>query len=284
MISLEQLLDGLSITMGPVAVHALHNGALDTGQTDQPALHYALRGAGWLEVADSKTVSVTTRTVMVVPPGRRARIVVPNGVHDTEAVIASMAMRATYQGLVGVFDHLREPLVERVSAGDPARRSFEELLAEVDKQRPGFHAMSEALLRRCLIWLLRRCFERGECGLGWLAALEDARLGRALTAMHERPEHCFRLTELAELAGMSRSVFAARFAHAVGQSPIESLKAARLARAAELLTRTDLPVKRVAAQVGYASRSSFTRAFCARHGRPPADFRTPGRRPDTNVA
>jgi transcriptional regulator GlxA family with amidase domain len=79
-------------------------------------------------------------------------------------------------------------------------------------------------------------------------------------------------------------VFAVRFADAVGQSPIELLKAVRLTRAVELLTRTNLPVKGIAAQVGYASRSSFTRAFCARHGRPPADFRTPGRRFEAKVA
>jgi AraC-like DNA-binding protein len=284
MLSLEQLLDGLSLAIGPVAVHRMQNGALDAGYTDQPALHYILRGAAWLDLAESKTVAVATRTVIVVPPRRRARIVVPNGAHGAQAVLVSVGMRVTYHRLVAVFEYLHEPLVERVSANDPIRRTFEELLDEVGARRPGSHAMSETLLRRCLIWLLRRCFERGTCALAWLAPLEDARLGRALAAMHERPEHCFTLAELAELAGMSRSVFAARFAQAVGQSPIESLKAARLARAAELLTRTDLPVKRVAAQVGYASRSSFTRAFCARHGRPPADFRTPGRRADTNVA
>ena len=115
-----------------------------------------------------------------------------------------------------------------------------------------------------------------------LESLEDAGLGRALSAMHEQPQHCFSLPELAELAGTSRSVFAVRFAHAIGQSPIEFLKALRLARAAALLARTDLPVKGVAARVGYASRSSFGRAFC--HGLPPAVFRTAGRRSETKVA
>jgi transcriptional regulator GlxA family with amidase domain len=132
--------------------------------------------------------------------------------------------------------------------------------------------------------LFRRCFERRDCPLSWLATIENTGLGRALAAMHAQPQHCFTLAELAELAGMSRSVFAARFAHSVGRSPIEVLKALRLTRAAELLTRTDLPVKGIAARVGYASRSSFTRAFYARHGLPPADFRMPARRPKTQIA
>ena len=285
MIRLEQLLDGLHVTMGPVAIRALRReGAVEHGATDGPALHYGLRGAGWFELAEGERVGVAARTVIVAPPGRRARIVVANAAGRSDLVVASVAMGATYQGSVGVFDRLQAPLVERVSANDPVRRSFEDLLDEVSAHRSGFRAMSEALLRRCLIWVLRRCFERPDCPLSWLAPLEDTGLGRALAAMHERPQHCFTLAELAELAGMSRSVFAARFAHAIGRSPIEVLKALRLARAAELLTRTDLPVKGIAARVGYASRSSFTRAFCARHGLPPADFRVPGRRPETKIA
>src|ERR1043165_381863 len=73
---------------------------------------------------------------------------------------------------------------------------------------------------------------------------------------------------------MSRSVFAARFTSVRGEPPMEFLKALRLGRAAELLTRTDLPVKTVASEVGYSSRSSFTRAFVARYGCAPARFRS----------
>jgi len=284
MIGLEQLLHGLDVAMESVAIHTLRRDSfLADVQTDRPALHYGLRGAGRLEVADRRSIGISARTLIVAPPGR-ARIVIANRAPHSDVVVVSVEMRVRYQGLVGVFDHLHEPLVERVTAKDPVRRTFEDLLEEVDARRPGFHAMAEALLRRSVIWLLRRCFERTDCRMPWLAPLEDTRLARALAAMHDRPQHCFTLAELAELAGMSRSVFAARFAHAVGESPIEVLKALRLARAAELLTRTDLPIKGIAARVGYASRSSFTRAFCARHGRPPADFRAPSRDPEARAA
>ena len=78
---------------------------------------------------------------------------------------------------------------------------------------------------------------------------------------------------------MSRSVFAARFADALGQSPIGFLKTLRLARASRLLLATDLPVKSVATRVGYSSRSSFTRAFVACHGLGPMAFRAAAREP-----
>jgi AraC family transcriptional activator of mtrCDE len=285
MMTLDYLLDGLDVRMGRLAIHAVHpDGSVAYGQTGEPAIHYGLRGAARLEIEEGDTVSLSARTVIVVPQRRRTRVVIQSGMRQGDVVVACMPIHATYHGSVGLFHQLRQPMVERFSADDPIRRAFEELLDEIHAPRPGSRAMSDALLRQCLIWLLRRFFERGNYGLHWLAALEDTRLGLALSAMHEQPQHCFSLPELAELAGMSRSVFAARFAHAVGQSPIEFLKAQRLARAAALLARTDLPVKGVAARVGYASRSSFTRAFSACHGLAPAVFRTAGRRSEPKVA
>ena len=106
-----------------------------------------------------------------------------------------------------------------------------------------------------------------------MAALEDPRLGRAVHAMQGAPEHAFTLPELADVAGMSRSVFAVRFARALAQPPIQYLKTLRLSHAATLLRRTDLPIKGIASRVGYSSRSSFTRAFIAHHGVAPHDYR-----------
>lgn len=278
--TLQQLFDGLDVTAGPLAVHTLcRDGAVDGGQIDGPTMHYVVRGAGRLEIAEGESVGISARTVIVVPPRRRTRIIIPAGACRIDVVIACVPIRATYKGSIGLFDQLHEPLLERVSIDDSVRRSFEDLLDEFSAHRPGCRAMSETIVRRCLIWLLRRCFDRGEYGLPWLAPLMDTRLACALTAMYERPQHCFTLGELAELSGMSRSAFAARFAQVLGQSPIECLKVLRLARAAQLLTGTDLPVKGIAGRVGYSSRSSFTRAFCARHGLAPALFRSGGQRP-----
>jgi AraC-like DNA-binding protein len=198
---------------------------------------------------------------------------------DPDILVARGRVCVTYQGSAGLFDHLREPLVESLAADDPLWRAFQDLLDEIAAQRPGYRAMAEALLRRCLVLLLRRLCDHDEHQLPWLAPLEDSRLGRAVAAMQDRPEHSFTLPGLAEVAGMSRSVFAARFADALGQSPIGFLKTLRLARATRLLLATDLPVKSVATRVGYSSRSSFTRAFVACHGVGPTAFRAAAREP-----
>jgi transcriptional regulator GlxA family with amidase domain len=120
--------------------------------------------------------------------------------------------------------------------------------------------------------VLRRCVEHG-LSVPWLPLLDDAGLARAVVAMREDPTHDFTLAGLAEIAGMSRSVFAERFAGALDVPPMEFLTRVRLDRAAGLLARSELPVKTVAARVGYRSRSSFTRAFTLRHGVGPSEFR-----------
>jgi len=171
MMELQRLLDGLEVSVEPFV-----------GCTDGAVL----------ELADGVTVRLADDSVIVLPPARRA----VNG-----------GIRITFEGSISLFHHLREPLVERVAASDPLRACFEELLHELNGHRPGSRGMAEALLRRCLILLLRRCCERG-FRPEWVAALEDPRLGRVIAAMHDRPEQTFTLLDLADLAGMSRSVFA----------------------------------------------------------------------------
>jgi len=54
---------------------------------------------------------------------------------------------------------------------------------------------------------------------------------------------------------------------------MELLRELRMHRAASLLVRTDLPVKRVAEIIGFRSRSAFTRTFTDAMGMSPRHFR-----------
>jgi len=190
-------------------------------------------------------------------------------------------IRATYQGSVDLFGQLREPLVEDVAGDEQIGRCSRELVDEIAEEQPGCWAMAATLLRVILVRVLRRSLARGAAEPCWMAALNDARVGRAVAAMCANPEHAFTLTELAGIAGMSRSVFAVRFAETMRHPPFEFLKTVRLERAARLLAHRDLPIKAIAARVGYGSRSAFTRAFIACHGVAPEAFRAARTRADT---
>lgn len=108
---------------------------------------------------------------------------------------------------------------------------------------------------------------------GYLAALADRRLSRAIHAIHAAPERDWTVAQLADLAGMSRAAFARRFAEAVDDSPMGYLTAWRLAKARRLLKETDLATEEIAERCGYASLPSFTRRFKAAFGLGPGSFR-----------
>ena len=58
-----------------------------------------------------------------------------------------------------------------------------------------------------------------------------------------------------------------------GFSPARMLLRVRLARAAELLSTTGLPLKEVGLRIGMANLSAFGRAFRAWYGITPGEFR-----------
>jgi AraC-like DNA-binding protein len=296
---LEHVLDGLDVTFGPLIISDARHGWAGHGRDDAPSVRHTAEGEAILTLVGGVDLCARPDRVAVLPShlrghtfpdGRpapmnaRARTARAwhsgvRGAAESDGLVARGRIRVTYLGSVGLFDRLREPVVEQLTGDDPLWRGFKDLVDEIAGQRPGYRAMAEAMLRRCLIDLLRRQHDRNSLGLLWLTPLEDSRLGRAVSAMQDRPEQSFTLPTLAAVAGMSRSVFAARFADMLGQSPIGFLKTLRLARATRLLLVTDLPVKTVADRVGYSSRSSFTRAFAACHGVGPLAFRSGARKP-----
>ncbi len=110
---------------------------------------------------------------------------------------------------------------------------------------------------------------------GWLAALRDPQIARALAAIHGNPRGDWRVETLAEHASMSRSVFAERFTRLVGESPARYLARWRVQTAADLLRRRpELQNADVARLVGYDSDDAFGRAFKRYLGRSPSDFRS----------
>jgi AraC-like DNA-binding protein len=62
----------------------------------------------------------------------------------------------------------------------------------------------------------------------------------------------------------------ARFTQLVGRSPMAILRDLRMRDAAQQLKATNLSIDQIAHNMGYSSRSSFTRAFKKTYGSDPA--------------
>jgi len=115
--------------------------------------------------------------------------------------------------------------------------------------------------------------EQGDGRTGWLAGVGDRIVGAALKELHVRPSHAWTVEELAREAGTSRSVLAERFQQLVGSSPMQYLTQWRMMLAANLLSRSNAPLARIAEDVGYQTDTAFSRAFRREYGAPPAAWR-----------
>jgi AraC-like DNA-binding protein len=108
---------------------------------------------------------------------------------------------------------------------------------------------------------------------GWLAGLRDPQIGRALSLLHAQPAHAWTAELLASEVGMSRSVFAERFASLVGQPPIQYLTLWRMQVASQRLRDGQASVAQTAFAVGYDSEAAFSRAFKREFGSSPGAWR-----------
>lgn len=108
---------------------------------------------------------------------------------------------------------------------------------------------------------------------GWLAAARDPVIGEALALLHKNPGRLWTIAELARQVGVSRTRFAERFRHFLGEPAMAYLARWRLKLAAEKLLSSDANVVEIAAEVGYASEAAFNRVFKRQFGCPPAQFR-----------
>jgi len=198
------------------------------------------------------------------------RIVAGDG--EPAVTVICGLFRARYGGLVEIFPAASAPLSETFDDAEELTAQLQSVVAELAAPRLGTIAMAAALLKQVVVTLLRRRLRPDGPIPSEIALLGDPAVARAFADMAARPGAAHSLSDLAAGVGLSRSAFVMRFSRAVGCSPMVALRDLRMRRAADLLAAGGLSVENVARAVGYASRSSFSRAFRAARGSDPSAF------------
>lgn len=158
---------------------------------------------------------------------------------------------------------------------------IEAILTESRVRRLGGGGVLARLSELVFIEVVRRYAETRPAGdAGWLTALGDPQVGRALGMIHAEPARSWTLPELAREAGVSRSVLAERFVAVLGVPPMTYLQNWRMQIAESLLLGGSASIGCIAARVGYESEAAFSRAFKRCTGVSPASRRAAARRPD----
>lgn len=153
---------------------------------------------------------------------------------------------------------------------------LDQAVQESRQRRPGSAALLEHISEMVFVDAARRYLEslpEDGGGSGWLAALRDRHVGRAIALMHERPAHDWTVDELGRLVGMSRSALHEHFVAMVGQPPMQYLANWRMQLGAKALRETRATVATIAQEVGYESEAAFARAFKRLMNQPPAAWR-----------
>lgn len=127
---------------------------------------------------------------------------------------------------------------------------------------PGAAGLRERVAELLYLGALRIYMGRLPGGAsGWLAALRDPLIGRALQALHAEPSRHWSVDELAAVAGGSRSALATRFAELLNEAPMHYLARLRMSLAARALIDSRKSLAAIADEVGYESPAAFQRAF-----------------------
>lgn len=154
----------------------------------------------------------------------------------------------------------------------PLSPLVEAFVWEAQDNRCGRRTALNRLCEIIVLLVLREAIDKGATGPGLLAGLSHPNLQRALVAMHDAPSRQWRVEDLAEISGLSRSRFMALFPEVVGLTPAAYLTAWRLALGQRELMRGSR-VKQVARRVGFGSAEAFSRAYSRRFGHPPVSVR-----------
>lgn len=153
--------------------------------------------------------------------------------------------------------------------------TLRQLIHEARDTRPGSEIMVTRLTDLIFVQAVRAWLaDQPEDEAGWLGALRDKQIGKALGLMHHDPAKNWTVESLADTVSMSRSKFAARFKRLVHEPPLAYLSRLRLNLAAALLMEESLSVGEVAQRVGYDSDTAFSSAFKRRYGTAPGAYRT----------
>ncbi len=291
----EDLLCSLRVHVNAFAVCEVGEGqALAVPPLENIVVHYVLSGSGSIQWAGG-SVALEKGSVALIPrqlPKRLAglgavttvvenpqgcvfvdgmkKFVTPETSGSLLRLACATVSAQLSQGL-GLFDCLDTPLVR--CADSTTTSMFGGILGELANPAVGSKSLIEASMKQILIRTFRQMLKAAESRSPFSVTLLDDKIVTVLNAIVSNPGGCHSLPKLAELAGMTPFCLSQRFQNVFGKSPLEVLQGARMDAAKDMLLDTRLPVKSIAAAVGFASRSHFSREFSKLVGQDPTKFR-----------
>lgn len=169
------------------------------------------------------------------------------------------------------------PALIHIPRGSPGSEPLTALLpllgSESEGSAPGSSLAASSLASLILVQIIRAYLAKAQFLHGWLGALTDPQMAKALSLIHGDLRRRWTVALLAHSVGMSRTAFSQCFKQRIGRSPLNYLTHWRMMVAAALLKGERRSVADVAEAVGYGSDTAFSTAFKRTFGISPTRFR-----------
>jgi len=259
--------------------------------------HVVTSGRVWLEAGEADATLLAPGDLGLVPHGEghvlRSEPGVPApGILELEREEVSDRYEILRHGGGGAattlicgavrFDHpaartlveILPPILHVEPSGSPQVEWMQSTLrlmaAEARELRPGGEAVITRLGDILVIQAIRSWIETDPAAQsGWLGALRDPQIGRAIALIHRDPARAWTVASLAQELAMSRSAFSARFTDLVDESAMQYVTRWRMQVAVNSLQHDGATVAELANRLGYRSEAAFARAFKRVIGVPP---------------
>ncbi len=257
--------------------------------------HLVTEGQCWLRLLDGSVLELRRGDYVLLPNGSAHELVHhPQGTAEPLdrylRRAAKSKRRADGAILCGAYrkrEHAKPlPLIRSlpevvhfpestIRADASLHATLELVRAEVEHPGAGGEALLPALFDALLLYTLRAWGKRNcmQTQNRWMAALHDSGLASALQRIHSEPGRNWTVESLADVAGVSRAVFARRFCEALGEPPLSYLTGWRMRLAARRFEAGGETMSEVAHDLGYDSEFAFSRAFKRVWGVAPRAYR-----------
>ena len=146
--------------------------------------------------------------------------------------------------------------------------SFAQLIRdELQEPNIGHDTIVSRMADILIIQAIRLAVGESDSDKGWLGALRDPVVGKALELIHSHPTAPLTLESLARQVGVSRSTLSQKFSDFLGVSPMKYRINWRMSLVHREYSSGNATVAELCDRFGYSSESSFRKAFKESTGR-----------------
>ncbi|ENE5284466.1 DNA-binding transcriptional regulator RclR [Escherichia coli] len=235
--------------------------------------HALTQGAAKLEMPTGEIFTLRPGNVVLLPQNSAHRL---SHVYNESTCIVCGTLRLQHSAryfLTSLPETLFVAPVNHSVEYNWLREAIPFLQQESRSAMPGVDALCSQICATFFTLAVREWIAQVNTEKNILSLLLHPRLGAVIQQMMEMPGHAWTVESLASIAHMSRASFAQLFRDVSGTTPLAVLTKLRLQIAAQMFSREMLPVVVIAESVGYASESSFHKAFVREFGCTPGEYR-----------